>query len=148
MSIVIALLSFVLILLCLFVGLVILVQQPKGDAGMGAAIGGGAMESALGAESGNVLTKLTTYCIIAFFCICFLLYLGNQFWKNQNALADQEGNSLDALIESSETGDEALDLLPSDVAVDEASTTDANEAVAETTEESGTTEEPETVPGS
>jgi len=132
MSIVIALLSFVLILLCLFIGLVILIQQPKGDAGMGAAIGGGAMESALGAESGNVLTKMTTYCTIGFFVLCFVLYLGNQYWNSQANAQAAQGNSLDVLSETeSTTGDTNLDMLPAEVSEEPVASEAAEEAPVE-----------------
>ncbi len=42
---------------------------------MGSALGGGAAESAFGAEGGNMLTKWTIYCAVAFFVVCFALYL-------------------------------------------------------------------------
>ena len=77
MNILIAIFSFVLILLCLFTILVVMVQKPKGDGGMGAALGGGSMEAALGAETGSLLTKITRTAAIAFFVLTFILYLGN-----------------------------------------------------------------------
>ncbi|MEC7274128.1 MAG: hypothetical protein VXU48_02675 [Verrucomicrobiota bacterium] len=42
---------------------------------MGAALGGGAAESAFGAETNNILTKATVYGIIAFFLVALGLYL-------------------------------------------------------------------------
>ena len=44
---------------------------------MGAALGGGSMEAALGAETGSLLTKITRTAAIAFFVLTFILYLGN-----------------------------------------------------------------------
>lgn len=68
--------TFILILLSFFTVLVVLMQRPSANAGMGAALGGGAAEQAFGGEAGNVLTKTTNYAIIAFFVIAFGLYLG------------------------------------------------------------------------
>ena len=77
MTIIIAIFSFVLVLLCLFTLLVVMVQKPKGDGGMGAALGGGSMEAALGAETSSLLTRITIYAVIGFFVLTFGLYLGN-----------------------------------------------------------------------
>lgn len=77
MNILIAIFSFILILLCLFTVLVVMVQKPKGDGGMGAALGGGSMEAALGAETSSLLTRVTIYVVIGFFVLTFMLYLGN-----------------------------------------------------------------------
>ena len=77
MTIIIAIFSFVLVLLCLFTLLVVMVQKPKGDGGMGAALGGGSMEAALGAETSSLLTRITIYAVIGFFVLTFSLYLGN-----------------------------------------------------------------------
>ena len=49
-------------------------QRASSNAGMGSSLGGAA-ESAFGAESSNVLTKCTIYCTVAFFVLCFGLYL-------------------------------------------------------------------------
>lgn len=71
----IGLFSIVLILLSLFVVLIVLMQRPSANAGMGSSLGGGIAESAFGGESGNVLTRFTVYCTIGFFIIAFGLYL-------------------------------------------------------------------------
>lgn len=77
MSIFLSVVLVLLVLLSLFLGLVILVQRPRADAGMGAAIGGGGMmESTFGAESSNVLTKATVWSTTIFFVVSFCLYLG------------------------------------------------------------------------
>lgn len=73
----IALFSVVLVLVCLFVTLLVLMQKPSANSGMGAALGGGAAEQAFGGEAGNVLTRGTIYAIIAFFVLSFALYLGS-----------------------------------------------------------------------
>lgn len=77
MEIAIGIFSFLLLLLCLFTLLLVLVQKPRADGGLGAALGGGSMEAALGAESSNVLNKTTIYSVIGFFILTFALYLGN-----------------------------------------------------------------------
>jgi preprotein translocase subunit SecG len=75
MSIVIALLTFVLVLLSVFLVLIVLMQKSKSDGGVGAALGGGMTEATFGADTGNVLATLTRNCTIAFFVISFGLYL-------------------------------------------------------------------------
>ncbi|MBI3416417.1 MAG: preprotein translocase subunit SecG [Verrucomicrobia bacterium] len=61
MGLFIGVLEFILVVDCLFLILLILVQLPKKEAGVGAAFGGGATDALFGAGSGNVLTKLTKY---------------------------------------------------------------------------------------
>ncbi len=75
LSIFITFLTFVLILISIFMVLVILMQRANANAGMGAAFGGGAAESAFGAETSNILTKATRYCAFAFFGIALTLYI-------------------------------------------------------------------------
>lgn len=72
---IIGLFSVILVLISLFVMLIILMQRPSANAGMGSSLGGGIAESAFGGESVNVLTRWTIYCIVAFFIIAFGLYL-------------------------------------------------------------------------
>ncbi len=74
-SILIGIFTFILVLVCIFMTLVVLMQKPNADAGMGAALGGGAAEGVFGGETGNVLTKVTVRCIILYFVISFGLYL-------------------------------------------------------------------------
>src|SRR6266436_7180857 len=73
MTFAIATLTVFLILDCLFLGLLILVQLPKKDAGVGMAFGGGAADALFGAGSGTALTKLTKYSAAAFFVLVFVL---------------------------------------------------------------------------
>ena len=65
-----------LFLVCILVVLVILVQRPSANAGMGAALGGGAAETVFGGESANVLSKMTTTLTVILFVLSFGLYLG------------------------------------------------------------------------
>lgn len=65
-----------LFLVCILVVLVILMQRPSANAGMGAALGGGAAETVFGGESANVLSKMTTTLTVILFVLSFGLYLG------------------------------------------------------------------------
>jgi preprotein translocase subunit SecG len=67
--------ALVLVLVSLLAVLTILMQRPSTNAGMGAALGGGAAESALGGDAANVLSKLTYSLIAVFFVLSFGLYL-------------------------------------------------------------------------
>lgn len=80
----IGLFTVILVLASLFMILVILMQRPRSDSGLGAALGGGgAAESAFGADTANVLTKTTIYCCIFFFVVSFGLYLGHMKVRHQ-----------------------------------------------------------------
>jgi preprotein translocase subunit SecG len=61
MSFFIGILTFILVINCLLLILLVLVQLPKKDAGIGMAFGAGAADALFGAGSGNVLTKITKY---------------------------------------------------------------------------------------
>jgi preprotein translocase subunit SecG len=76
MSILLPILTFVLIIVAIFLILVVLMQKAKSDGGMGAALGGGMTEATFGADTGNVLTKATINASILFFVLSFGLYLG------------------------------------------------------------------------
>src|ERR1044071_5739925 len=78
-SILLGVLTFVLIIVSIFLVLVVLAQKSK-DGGVGAALGGGATEAAFGAETGNVLTNATKYATILFFVLAFALSLG-RIWN-------------------------------------------------------------------
>lgn len=71
----ISLLTLVLILISAFVILLVLMQRTSQSGGMGAALGGGAAESAFGSDTNNILTKSTIYGIIAFFLVALSLFL-------------------------------------------------------------------------
>lgn len=74
-SILITLLTFVLILVSLFMVLVILMQRANQNAGLGSAFGGGVAESAFGADTSNVLSKATRWSATVFFVLSLALYL-------------------------------------------------------------------------
>ena len=70
---IIGFLTVILILDCLFLMLLVLVQLPKKEAGLGQAFGGGATDALFGAGSGNALTKLTKYATGIFFVLTLSL---------------------------------------------------------------------------
>jgi preprotein translocase subunit SecG len=67
------LLTVVLVIDCVFLVLLVLVQLPKKEAGMGQAFGGAATDALFGAGSGNVLTKVTKWCAGIFFGLAIAL---------------------------------------------------------------------------
>src|SRR4051812_8234437 len=76
--------TIVHIVLCVFMIFVILLQPGK-DAGMGAALGGGAATSAFGGRgAATFLTKLTAFCAVAF----FVTSLGLSFVGLRTSAAD------------------------------------------------------------
>jgi preprotein translocase subunit SecG len=84
MNLLIGIFTFILILVSIFLVLVVLMQKAKSDGGV-AAMGGGAAESAFGAETGNILTGATIKAAIAFFLISFGLYLAHIYQSKQGA---------------------------------------------------------------
>ncbi len=74
MALLIGFLTFILVMNCLFLILLVLIQLPKKEAGAGIAFGGGATDALFGAGSGNALTNLTKYS--ATFFLCLALFLG------------------------------------------------------------------------
>jgi len=70
-------LTFILVLTSILLILLILVQLPKKEAGLGTAFGGGTTDALFGAGAGNVLTKLTKWCTITFFVITMSLSVLN-----------------------------------------------------------------------
>lgn len=67
---------FLLIVVSVFLVIVVLMQRAKSDGGV-AAMGGGIAEATFGADTGNVLSKVTIYLSIAFFVLAFLTGLGS-----------------------------------------------------------------------
>src|SRR5216684_4327467 len=75
LMIVIYLLTFVLVVDCLLLILLVLVQLPKKDAGLGQAFGSSTTDALFGAGSGNALTKMTKYATGIFFALTLIIYL-------------------------------------------------------------------------
>jgi preprotein translocase subunit SecG len=75
MPFIIGILTFLLIVNCVALVLLILVQLPKKDAGAGLAFGGGAADALFGAGSGNALTKITKWAAGIFIGLAIILGL-------------------------------------------------------------------------
>ena len=91
MSLLIGLLSFALFLVCLFLCLLVLVQLPKKEAGMGQAFGGGTTDALFGAGAGNALTNLTKYSAGAFLVLSLTVsVLGSRASKGKTSLVRAE----------------------------------------------------------
>src|ERR1035441_1689315 len=87
MSFIVGILTFFLVINCALLILLILLQQPKKDAGAGMAFGGAAADALFGAGSGNVLTKVTKWATVVFFVMAiFLGYLQNRVHNQGSAL--------------------------------------------------------------
>ncbi|MBA2242541.1 MAG: preprotein translocase subunit SecG [Chthoniobacterales bacterium] len=72
MSILLNIILVLYVLVTLFMILVILMQRPKSE-GLGAAFGGGVTENIFGAQTTNVLTKITGWLAGIFFAMTFIL---------------------------------------------------------------------------
>ena len=69
----ISILTFLLVLNCFFLVFLILIQLPKKESGSGLAFVGGALDMALGAGAGNVLTRITKFSASLFIGLCLIL---------------------------------------------------------------------------
>jgi preprotein translocase subunit SecG len=75
MVLLIGFLTFILLLDCLLLILLVLIQLPKKEAGAGLAFGGAATDALFGAGTGNVLTKMTKWGTGAFFVLLLVIGL-------------------------------------------------------------------------
>lgn len=87
MDILIKLLSFGLVLICLLLGLLVLIQLPKKEAGLGMAFGAGAVDTLLGAGGGSALTKITKWVGGIFLGLCMLLAWMNNKQHNSSEVS-------------------------------------------------------------
>ena len=85
----IGLLYVVEILVCLLLVLVVMLQKPK-EGGLGGAIGGGMLESTLGADAGNVLIKATAILGAIFLCNTLLLARMTSVKNARSIMAGEE----------------------------------------------------------
>jgi len=90
MSLLIGVLTFILVITSLFLVLIVLMQRAKTDGGVGAAMAGGATESAFGAETNNVLSGATIKGAIVFFVLSFVLYLANIYQAKHQEAGDNK----------------------------------------------------------
>ena len=82
---IIGLLTAVLVVDSLFLILLVLVQLPKKEAGIGQAFGGSATDALFGAGSGNALTKMTKYATGIFFVLTLVIYMMYNHQKRTSA---------------------------------------------------------------
>ena len=90
-TIISTLLTFLLIIVCVFLVFVILLQRSSSDGGLGTAFGGGIAESTFGADTGNILTKATIYAAVLFFVLSlglYLIHMTKAGVKQEDALPD------------------------------------------------------------
>ncbi len=85
MGFIIGLLTFVMVLDCLALILLVLIQLPKIEAGAGLACGGAATVALFGAGSGTVLTKVTKYAAGIFFALAILLAILQSHYHNRGS---------------------------------------------------------------
>jgi preprotein translocase subunit SecG len=97
----IVLLTVLLVIDCLFLVLLVLVQLPKKEAGLGQAFGSGTTDALFGAGSGNALTKLTKYFTAGF----FILTLSLSILKAQQVKSGRSG--LERALEKAAVTDSA-----------------------------------------
>jgi preprotein translocase subunit SecG len=88
--VIIGLLTFVMVLDCLLLILLVLIQLPKKEAGAGLAFGGVATDALFGAGAGNVLTKVTKYAAGIFFGLALLIGI----------IQSHSGNSADKFMQN------------------------------------------------
>lgn len=72
-SLVIGLLTIALVLNCLLLILLVLIQLPKKEAGLGMAFGGSAADALFGAGSGTVISRWTKYGTVSFLVLSLVL---------------------------------------------------------------------------
>jgi preprotein translocase subunit SecG len=77
MTLLINFLTLVLVLDCMLLILLVLIQLPKKEAGMGTAFGGGTTDALFGAGAGNALTNLTKYAAGVFLVLAMSLSVLN-----------------------------------------------------------------------
>ena len=130
-------LTIILFLISLFLILLVLVQLPKKEAGLGTAFGGGTTDALFGAGAGNVLTQLTKYCTILFLVLCLVLARMNKLDSETNTASTDKGK---AKKEQPAQPGNGLGGSPSDPTTEPSGTT--TEPSGSTTEPSGTTTEP------
>lgn len=97
--------------------MLVLMQRTSQSGGMGAALGGGAAESAFGSDTNNILTKATTYGTIAFFVVSlglFLIYQSKASEQIKELNPEELISSADPKPVEPITSDEALET-PEDI---------------------------------
>ncbi|MGB0370816.1 MAG: preprotein translocase subunit SecG [Opitutales bacterium] len=133
MSIILALLTFVMFILALAIIGLVLLQKSSGQQGMGAAMGGGVADQAFGAETNSILSKNTQIATIIYFVLAFILYLGYQ-----SVYADKEVTEGTGLLDAAIVEEAAVEAEEESPAIEE----DVVEPAVEAAEEAATTVNP------
>ncbi len=123
MSVLLAILTFVLVLVAFFLIIVVLMQKASNDGGMGAALGGGMSESTFGADTDNVLSRATINSSIIFFALSLAIYLG---WIYQRNHAARGGGALPAIAVPAQPATRSPGLPPSPAAAPSPATAPAS----------------------
>jgi len=79
----IGVLTFLMVVNCFLLILLVLVQLPKKDAGAGMAFGAGTADALFGSGSGNMLTKITKYSTGVFLGMAIFLRILQGYAHNQ-----------------------------------------------------------------
>ncbi|HVV00272.1 MAG TPA: preprotein translocase subunit SecG [Verrucomicrobiae bacterium] len=90
MGFLIGILTVIMVLVCLLLTLLVLIQLPKKEAGMGVAFGAGATDALFGAGSGTALTKITKYTSVIFFVLSIVLSVLQSSYHNRRTTQFQE----------------------------------------------------------
>lgn len=85
MSLLLGFLTFILVVDSIFLILLILIQLPKKEAGIGVAFGASATDALFGAGSGTVLTKVTKRCAAVFLGLSLALSVMNAHISKQSS---------------------------------------------------------------
>lgn len=90
LGLIIGILTFILVVICAMLVVLILAQLPKKDAGAGLAFGAGTAEAIFGAGAGTPLAHITKYCTGIFLGLALTLSALNAYRSNQGErLIDQ-----------------------------------------------------------
>lgn len=132
MGLVIALLTLVLVVIALFLGLLILIQLPKKEAGMGAAFGADQAAAIFGAGSGTALSNMTRWSATLFLGLCLIIsVLTARNTRAQSEVIEQQVKGAPAAAAAALPAPAANSLLP------EASPASATETAAPAAAPSG-----------
>jgi|TARA_E500000178_G_scaffold111371_1_gene111162 preprotein translocase subunit SecG len=127
------LLTLVLLLISFFVILLVLMQKNSQSSGMGSALGGGLTESTFGADSSNILTKVTIYTSIAFFIISLIVYLLYQSAASEEQVAIDASEIAPVVIEANETPTILVDETDDVKVIEESGTDTSSSTIIELT---------------
>ncbi len=135
LSLIIGLLTFVLVLICAILIVLILAQLPKKDAGAGLAFGAGTAEAIFGAGAGTPLAQITKYCAGMFLGLALTVSALNAYRSNQpDRLIEQEAANQEANAPAETTPDATTPEVSTEVTPAPETTNEASEPATETPE--------------